>query len=83
MKVKRRSRFQVSSQTPNWRPTRPAGPTSLRRRNGSPSAWAHWRFRSGGSAEMPTIWAPRASYFRASSRNRENSSSQPLVNAFR
>jgi hypothetical protein len=37
--------------------------------------------RSGGSAETPTISALRAVYFPWSSRNRENSRSQPPVNA--
>jgi hypothetical protein len=72
-------RFQVSSQTPHRRATRPSG--SLRRRNGRLSWRVQARLRSGGSAETPTISALRAVYLAWSSRNRENSRSQPPVKA--
>jgi hypothetical protein len=75
----RLGRFHVSSQAPHWRATRPS--RSLSSRNGSFSSRAHARFRSGASAEMPTIWALSAAYRGWLSRNRENSSSQPPVKA--
>jgi hypothetical protein len=82
MNVTRLARFQVSSQTPNRRLTRPGGVVSLRSRNGSRSSFVQARLRAGGSAETPTISASSAAYFAWSSRNRENSSSHPPVNAF-
>ncbi|PYN17467.1 MAG: hypothetical protein DMD76_31045 [Candidatus Rokuibacteriota bacterium] len=75
----RLGRFQVSSQAPHWRATLPSG--SLSSVNGSFSSRAQARLRSGASAEMPTISALSAVNFALSSRNRENSSVQPPVNA--
>ena len=73
---------QSPSQTPQRLPTCPAGSMSLRSRTGSLSSFAQARFRSGASAETPTISVFSAANFPASSRNRENSVPQPEVNAF-
>ena len=75
----RLGRFQVSSQAPHCRETLPS--LSLSSVKGSFSSCAQARFRSGGSAETPTISALSAVYFAWLSRNRENSSVQPPVKA--
>ncbi len=79
MNVARRWMRHMSSHTPYRFPTSPA---SLRSRNGSFSSLLHARFRSGASAEIPTISVFSAANFAASSRNRENSVPHPPVNAF-